>query len=398
VSGNIRPCPVCSGSAREPLFEQRFAMIEGVSILDGYMVVVCTECGATFADAVPSQAEFDAYYRESSKYTYSQRDGAESPADALRLAHSAQAIAEHAAKASDAVMDVGAASGRLLAELRALGFSRLRGIDPSPECAATAGRLHQADVEALTLRELAGRGQTFDCVVLIGVLEHLVDVRQALDWIREITHEGSRLYIEVPDVTRFADLPNAPFQEFSVEHVNYFSLATLTRALGAAGFRVSWHEQGSPVQAGTTRVSNLAVVAVRESHALSNDRAHDADSRTALLRYTAVSRENEKPILERIEALVRSQERFILWGAGTFALRLLATSALRKACIEAVADSNSRYQGHRIEGIPVISPQDSTLRRLPYVVASRAFFGEITDQIRSISGPETTVVGLSVIT
>ena len=73
-----RPCPVCGALHRKQLFRQEFAEIDSATVVGGYDVVVCERCGAGFADDIPDQPAFDAYYREMSKYEYHQRDGAES--------------------------------------------------------------------------------------------------------------------------------------------------------------------------------------------------------------------------------------------------------------------------------------------------------------------------------
>src|SRR4051794_2956508 len=80
-----RPCPVCSGSLRETLFHQRVSPVESASLVSGYDVVVCSECGGGFADGLPRQSAFDAYYREMSKYEYHQRGGAPSEHDLARF-------------------------------------------------------------------------------------------------------------------------------------------------------------------------------------------------------------------------------------------------------------------------------------------------------------------------
>ena len=63
-----RACPVCGGGHAKPLFEQRFEQLSGASLLDGYTIVSCGDCGAAFANDIPQQAAFDEYYREFSKY------------------------------------------------------------------------------------------------------------------------------------------------------------------------------------------------------------------------------------------------------------------------------------------------------------------------------------------
>ena len=70
-----RPCPICSNSQRELLFCQRFESIKDVSLIDGYEVVVCRNCGLVFADGIPSKEVFNRYYLEASKYEFSHRGG-----------------------------------------------------------------------------------------------------------------------------------------------------------------------------------------------------------------------------------------------------------------------------------------------------------------------------------
>ena len=180
-----RPCPICGGGKRETLFRQRFAPVEAASLLSGYDIVVCSDCGGGFADRLPPQAAFDAYYREMSKYEYHQRGGAASEHDHARFELIADLLVPllepHAA-----ILDVGCATGALLGVLKRRGFRNLQGIDPSQECARIAREMYGVDVVAATLGDLASRGQRFDVVILIGVLEHLREVETSLDAIGEV--------------------------------------------------------------------------------------------------------------------------------------------------------------------------------------------------------------------
>src|SRR5437870_2937983 len=80
-----RCCPVCGFDRKRHLFTQAFERVEGIHLLDGYDVVACEHCGACFADEVPPQSVFDAYYRDLSKYEYQHRGGEGSTFDALRF-------------------------------------------------------------------------------------------------------------------------------------------------------------------------------------------------------------------------------------------------------------------------------------------------------------------------
>ena len=50
-----RPCPVCRSERSKLLFTQSFAHLPGANLLDGYRVVICEDCGAGFADDIPTQ-------------------------------------------------------------------------------------------------------------------------------------------------------------------------------------------------------------------------------------------------------------------------------------------------------------------------------------------------------
>ena len=48
--------------------------------------------------------------------------------------------------------------------------------------------------------------------------------------------DNGLLYVDVPDVMQFGRTADAPFQEFSIEHVNYFSAKSLSNLMRAHGF------------------------------------------------------------------------------------------------------------------------------------------------------------------
>ena len=404
-----RPCPACGDAAPETLWRQDFALIEGVSVLRGYDVVACTVCGMTYADGIPGQQALDQYYRDASKYEFHQRGGAESACDAARLVITADAIATQVPVRGARVLDVGCATGRLLAELRTRGFTNLRGIDPSPSCVATARERYGVRADTATIAELGPADAGVDLIILVGVLEHLVNLDAALAALGACLATNGLVYVEVPDVTGFADWPNAPFQEFSVEHVNFFSPASLTRAMHERGFAAEWIERNTRDQSSGMTVANLAGLfriggATRATPAAASGIAPgagpataspaDQDSRASVLRYVARCAEDEREVHRRIDLLVGSQTPVIVWGVGTQTLRLLGTSALVRANIVAFVDSNMRYQGRRVCGRVVLAPSEVRSRAEPILVVSRGFDSEIRDQIRTELGLSNRTISL----
>src|SRR5580704_13563421 len=114
-----RKCAVCGNDRKRRLFEQKFST---VCLLEGYTVVVCEQCGFAFADDIPEQADFDAYYRELSKWEYQHRGGRESAVDESRLRTVAADIVRHIPGLGARVLEIGCSTGRMLGLLQEQGY------------------------------------------------------------------------------------------------------------------------------------------------------------------------------------------------------------------------------------------------------------------------------------
>jgi SAM-dependent methyltransferase len=276
----------------------------------------------------------DAYYAERSKYTYAHADGAESPFDFKRFEAIADQLEPHLPSKEARILDIGCATGGLLAVLKGRGYTHVVGSDPSPACADAARRLHGIEVRTATLAEHAAWTERFDAVLLVGVLEHVREVRAAVGIAAGLLRSGGVLYGAQPDVEGFAACVNAPYQQFSTEHVNFFSTASLNRLLATAELApvatwrwlVEWREGVTDsVVSGVFARSAQGESGRLEASAASAG-LRDVVSRGALLDYVAQSAAGEAATRQLIEELVRTQEPLLVWGAGTLTRHLLATT------------------------------------------------------------------------
>jgi SAM-dependent methyltransferase len=364
------------------LFHQEFAVVEQATPVAGYDVVVCDRCGGAYADRIPDQSDFDRYYRDMSKYEYAQRDGAESEYDRRRLALIADLIAPHLRSPEVRILDVGCASGRLLSNIRDRGFASVTGLDPSPACAAAAARLYSVKVRTMTLGEIADTGEGFDVAIMVGVLEHLRDLDDAFDHLRALLPAGGLLYVEVPDVTAFADWPNAPYQDFSTEHINFFSPVSLDNLMRKHGFARVFLEQNHREQSYRTTMSNVSAVYRAGPAVPASEMPFDHQSATALDRYLSQCAVDEQRLRAAIDGVVDGRRRILVWGVGTHTSRLMATSRLAEADIVAFIESNARYQGKTLHGRPILAPAALRDHHEPVLISSRVFEKEIAEQIR----------------
>ena len=189
TNNSPRPCPVCDGHKTRLLFRQRFSAISKGGLLEGYDVVVCERCGFGFADRIPEQPAFDTYYREMSKYEYQDRGGEVTDHDMARFRGVVDTLRPHFRNPDVRLLDVGCATGQLLALFKESGFPRVTGLDPSPVCADVGRRMFDIRILTGTLADAAGikdDERPYDCVILIGVLEHVRDLGASLKAVQEL--------------------------------------------------------------------------------------------------------------------------------------------------------------------------------------------------------------------
>lgn len=366
---SLRGCAICDGRACEVLHSQRFILPEGHPLAQGYDVVCCRGCGFVYADSVVSQRDYDAFYRQHSKYEDDKTatGGGEAPWDARRLRETAAAIADFLPAPDARILDVGCANGGLLRALAGRGYHRLTGLDPSPVCAANARRLAGCDVAAGSLTDLPAGFGPFDCVVLSHVLEHVQDLRAALAAAVGLLADGGCLYVEVPDAARYADCLVAPFQDFNTEHINHFSLKCLVNLARHAGLAVVGSgkktlESPPPLPYPTV----FAFFRQQERAGASRPLTPDGTLRNRVLAYIRQSRRLLRQIDARLRTALKSAPELIVWGTGQLALKLLADTVLGRAPIAAFVDGNPINQGKQLLGRRVLSPAEAAA--LPHLI------------------------------
>jgi SAM-dependent methyltransferase len=355
-----RACPVCDARRVEVLHRQLFVTPEGCALPSAYDVVCCQECGMVYADTDACQEDYDTFYRDLSKYDTPglSTGGGDTPLDRARLVETAEFLAAHFLDRSKPLLDVGCGNGGLLAALAELGFSDLAGLDPSPNCArnvetagfrATVGSVFSAANE---VTNLVGQSQY---VVLSHVLEHLCELKAGLANVASWVRPGGLIWVEVPDGSRYAEHAVVPFYYFDIEHINHFDEGSLSNLAASLGLGV--------------------VTTVKKTIAVSADVLYPAvgillsvpegDRRPAVLRRTDGAM---KSVLEfvrlshaddrwvQLGQLAAAGQEVAVWGAGSFAQRLMAASPLGQCDVVAFVDNDQSKQGTCLAGRPVHAP------------------------------------------
>jgi SAM-dependent methyltransferase len=325
-----RCCPCCGAETREIIYHQKFSEL---TLITGYGVAICLQCGMGYATPCPSQDDLNLYYSKMSKYEDSHA------ADDARITETVETlygIISH----FDSVLDVGCANGRILEGLRSRGYEYL------------FGATHASTIV----------GREYDFIILSNVLEHVRDCRELLRQLYDKLSPNGRLWVEVPDPTVLGN--DAPYQQFSTEHINYFSLQSLVSMLEGAGFSALQAEYSKDAIRGLFSRGVLA----------------DRSSKIRLLHYITESQ-------ARDESLSIPEGPFLVWGTGALTLRLLAQGTIPIESVFCFVDSNRNYQGKVVEGKLVIAPgelRDEEYSDIPILIASFLHGPEIEAQIQQM--------------
>ena len=375
----LRVCPVCLGSEVKQLFQQSFDMLTRARLLDGYNLVACQTCGTCFASDIPPQGVFDAYYRDLSKYDYENSGGQEPPGSQQRVLEILETVIPFIPKRDCRILEIGCGSGKFLGGLRDRGFSDVTGVDPSVGCARSASQLYGVSVSTGTIFDIPPPTPPKDFLVLIGVMEHIRDLDAAVAQISMLLQEHGRVYLEVPDASRFQARFDAPFQEFSVEHINFFSAASLTNLMNTRGFRAV--ASGSTIRP-QYEVCCPAAYGIYEKSPQRTPWQRDLDTEIGLQAYIRDCAASDQHLRSEIDRATSRGGKIIVWGVGAHTLRLLATGGLDPGRIALFVDSSPHYQNQELRGIPVVSPEEMRQRPEPILISSRGFQQEIRYQIQ----------------
>jgi SAM-dependent methyltransferase len=276
------------------------------------------------------------------------------------------------------VLEIGCSTGHLLSVLRESGISNVRGVDPSPGCARAAREHYGIEVDTYSIFDIPE--QTYDFLILVGVMEHIRDLEQATAKIGRLLVPAGRVYLAVPDAAAFAAQTDGPYQEFSVEHLTFFSLSSLTNLMQMRGFRriAGGHFVCAPSHGTTGGI----VWGVFEAGPYEPRLEKDTETETGLAAYICKSEQVDARVRRIIAGIAASADPILVWGTGAHTLRLLAEGGLDKVNIHAFIDSNPKYQGRNLHGRPVMAPADLQERKEPILISSFAAQHDIAIQIR----------------
>src|SRR5208337_3028647 len=207
---------------------------------------------------------------------------------------------------------------------------------------------------------------------------------------RRLLAPGGYLYLETPDATRYHDYLYAPFQEFNTEHINHFSARALENTARRVGFQPIVVEQ-KVIQTAEDTQYPAVLGLFRDNGGTADDRpvVCDQELPSRIAAYIRHSAEQMERINRDLAGQLADIPRVIVWGAGQFAMKLLALPCLAQTQVRVLVDSNPILRGKTMAGAPIIGPEEIGPQEIagasePIVIATLLHAGEISTQIRRL--------------
>jgi len=377
-----RSCPVCNSEHTKLHFNQKFSSFSQGALLKSYDVVSCINCGFLYADKIPDQATFNTYYENLSKYE-GEFNGiySESIYDLNRFTVISKYIKNYLGDKSSKTVEVGCSTGFFLSKLEELGFDNLIGIDPSPNCSLISKKYYDIEVLTGNLSNMNALVEEVDNLILIGVLEHVSDLESSIQNMFKSLKVGGKLIIQVPDASEYYNGLDAAYQEFSIEHINYFGPLSLNNLLGRYNFKNVAYEQTMIEVNKNTFTPALISVFEKLGEEYSYELIFDVELVENMEKYISKSFNEEKIIKQLIDKVFKSNKSVYIWGTGAQTLRLLENTNLKYCEIVSFIDSNKKYQGKNINGIKILAPTDINDSNVDIIISTRAYQDQIEKYI-----------------
>jgi len=340
ISNNARRCPLCDCRESEVLYVQNFADYFR------HAIACCRSCGFVFVNNIPSQSFYNKYYRDMSKYEHD-RD--------YKLHEDSNDIIKQYCPPKAKILDVGCSTGHLLYLLKKQGFKKIEGIDPSPECKRAALAQFGLNITTASINAFKPR-QKYDFIILSAVLEHIHEVADCLKKTDSWLSDDGSIFISVPDAENFYKNFEEPFGEFSTEHINFFSQASLYRAM--PNYTRAY-----------MRSDDSVIYSIWQK---------GGELKKSVNKYISLS---DKKFIAINQVIMSLPSEVIVWGAGSLTQRLLVSTQLSKKAIK-LTDRNNFLHGTQLNGIEIINPSEMKKYKQPIFICSFRFKNEIIKEIK----------------
>ena len=198
----------------------------------------------------------------------------------------------------------------------------------------------------------------FDLIISTHVFEHLIDPKSTLNWFSSLLNENGLIILTVPDLNRYINYYQGPFNCFDLEHINHWDSNTIEFFIKTNGFELVKTELGLRIGNGITYPE---LYTLSRKSVESDSFSHQNKNLKGLSIELIDKSKNDIDVMCSLFLSNLCHSRFYFWGASTFLFRFFNTILTRQFDIKnlsAIIDINPALHGLTISDIPFISPSE----------------------------------------
>lgn len=232
-------CPVCGGANIKPVLSARDFTVSQ----QAFSIWECADCTLRFTQDVPDQESIGPFYQSETYISHSDtKKGIVNSAYHLvrrfTLNEKVKLIRRVTGKRSGRILDIGAGTGAFLDQLNKAGW-KVTGLEPDAGARSVATEkygLHLKEPASLFSLEAGA----YDAITMWHVLEHVHDLHQYIERIRELLAPGGALILGLPNYqSEDAFIYAENWAAYDVpRHLYHFSPASVKKLLSLHGMSV----------------------------------------------------------------------------------------------------------------------------------------------------------------
>lgn len=233
-------CPVCSGKQIKKVFSVKDYTVSG----ELFTLYSCNDCSFVFTQDIPSGDEIGPYYASQNYISHSNTQKGlinklYHKVRKITLVSKRNMIVAETGIKKGSLLDVGCGTGAFLNEMKSAGW-QITGLEPDETARKNA--LELFGIQTQPSDELFNLpAQSFDAITMWHVMEHVHELHEYTERLKELLKPGGRLLIAVPNYTSHdAGHYKEYWAAYDVpRHLYHFSPASMRVLMDQHGLKVT---------------------------------------------------------------------------------------------------------------------------------------------------------------
>lgn len=250
----ISDCPVCQTN----IFEKYLDVKDYTVSQKMFQIVTCKSCGFKFTNPRPSKNEIGEYYKAESyiSHTNTSKGIIDKMYHAVRKYTLKDKInlINNQNPDKGKLLDVGCGTGLFLNEAREDGWT-VDGIEPDAGARKIAEEINKTKIKSEVLTSF--KNEEFNIITMWHVLEHVHELNDTINWLKERLTENGSLIVAVPNYeSKDAEKYQAQWAAYDVpRHLYHFSQKSIKQLFEQKGLQL---EKTIPMKFDSFYVSMLS--------------------------------------------------------------------------------------------------------------------------------------------